>query len=193
MAINMLQQNLTNISQAQQQQNGMLPTTHFHMNPHHQPSPGLESHQQHQQLNTNYSLESSSSGTQSHFAFFTDSSSSSSSSLSSMTSVDFKSHYGKYHHPHHYHHNHNYHHHHHSILHQDNKVNLSHHEHLDTQSVLASTNLHLGHEQEQEQEHSGLKVPPPPPPPFSMHFRMGYRPTCEKCVNKVPGHFSHLD
>lgn len=24
-------------------------------------------------------------------------------------------------------------------------------------------------------------------------FRMGFRPTCEKCVNKVPGHFSHLD
>lgn len=24
-------------------------------------------------------------------------------------------------------------------------------------------------------------------------FQMGFRPTCDKCINRVPGHFSHLD
>lgn len=31
------------------------------------------------------------------------------------------------------------------------------------------------------------------PKPLSFQFRMGFRPNCEKCINKVSGHFSHLD
>lgn len=27
----------------------------------------------------------------------------------------------------------------------------------------------------------------------NMVFRMGYRPNCQKCIDKVPGHFSHIN
>lgn len=57
--------------------------------------------------------------------------------------------------------------------------------------LMSNNNMHYSHSiehQEDTEDTNRLKSSM-----FQMQFRMGYRSTCEKCVNRVPGHFSHLD
>lgn len=57
---------------------------------------------------------------------------------------------------------------------------LEHHQHLN--------HNHYEYENEEANKDSKNSFPNLP-----FQFRMGFRPTCDKCINKVPGHFSHLD